>query len=641
MRRKARQATKAENRPRFWGRHAVAAALANPERDDRPIWVTPRAAPDFDIDPDIPVTFADAADLGRLVPRDAPHQGIVAEVERLPDIWLGDLLDEAEDGPAAAGARSGHRPAQCRRDPALGRRVRRARHRHAGPARAARIRRARQGGERRAGDGALGARRQPRAALDEIAEAGFWRVGLTGEAEMTLARRSARRGSRWCSAPRAKACGRIPAHCDALARLPISDRIESLNVSNAAAIALYAASGRLQSRLRLRPTVVIAREAATDRATGYRGDVTPNGKIVLRFRGTPPHPAEPKAAGQVTGFLAHELFHLWNARDGDFPADEAWVHEGSADYYSWLAVAAVWPQELKLEDRLQQAANSCRAFGGTRPVAQLNPRLRYSCGALAHWIVDVAARNASSGARTGFDLWAQLVRPGRDYTLAELREKVAELAPLASQPIADFIQTGWDWPKLARSLAAAGADVQGGEPGAQAMRFAAGRAIGRELCDGFSGAGWSEADGVYLTGEGCGDLGGRISVQEIGGADPMKDTQRVYDIVARACAEQAKLDLVLRGSGDPVRRTIRWQPAPPDRRLVRRDLDLEAVISEAVSSRSSSSRLIGLSLSAHSGSTWTWQVAQDRQPPHKASSSSKPCSRIFSITLQPARAATS
>ena len=32
----------------------------------------------------------------------------------------------------------------------------------------------------------------------------------------------------------------VEAHCDALARLPICDRIESLNVSNAAAVALYA-----------------------------------------------------------------------------------------------------------------------------------------------------------------------------------------------------------------------------------------------------------------------------------------------------------------------------------------------------------------------------------------------------------------
>ena len=97
MRRKARQATKPENRPRFWGRHAVAAALANPERRIVRIWATREAAAEYEIDRAVPVTFADVADLGRMVPRDAPHQGIVAEVERLDDILLADLLDLAED----------------------------------------------------------------------------------------------------------------------------------------------------------------------------------------------------------------------------------------------------------------------------------------------------------------------------------------------------------------------------------------------------------------------------------------------------------------------------------------------------------------------------------------------------------------
>jgi 23S rRNA (guanosine2251-2'-O)-methyltransferase len=78
-----------------------------------------------------------------------------------------------------------------------------------------------------------------------MAEAGYWRVGLAGEAEATLAEAMP-------AGPLALVFGaegegirqNVAAHCDALARLPISNAMESLNVSNAAAIALYAAAMR-------------------------------------------------------------------------------------------------------------------------------------------------------------------------------------------------------------------------------------------------------------------------------------------------------------------------------------------------------------------------------------------------------------
>ena len=245
MRRKARQATKAENRPRFWGRHAVAAALANPDREVLRIWVTREAAPDFDLPPGVPMTFADAADLGRLVPRDAPHQGIVADVERLEDILLADLLDHPPErrpilvldqvtdphnvGAILRSAAAFDALALVTQD------------RHAPPE---------SGALAKAASGALETVPWVRVvnlarALDDMADAGFWRIGLAGEAETMLA--DALGPSRVALVLGAEGEGmrhNTAQHCDALARLPISERMESLNVSNAAAIALYAAASQ-------------------------------------------------------------------------------------------------------------------------------------------------------------------------------------------------------------------------------------------------------------------------------------------------------------------------------------------------------------------------------------------------------------
>ena len=242
MRRKARQATKAENRPRFWGRHAVAAALANPDRQIHRIWITREAAAQYDIPSAIPVTYADGADLGRLVPRDAPHQGIVAEVERLDDLLLADLLDQAGDGRPLLVLDQVTDPhnvgAILRSAAAFGALGIVTQDRHAPPE---------SGALAKAASGALEAMPWVRVvnlarALDDIAAAGFWRIGLTGEADQTLA--EALGPARVALVLGAEGEGmrqNTEAHCDALARLPITG-IESLNVSNAAAVALYAAT---------------------------------------------------------------------------------------------------------------------------------------------------------------------------------------------------------------------------------------------------------------------------------------------------------------------------------------------------------------------------------------------------------------
>ena len=107
----------------------------------------------------------------------------------------------------AAGARPGHRSAQCRRDPALGGRLRSDWDRHSGPPFAARGRSHRQGGVGRARARALGESRQPGAGTGRDRRAGFWKIGLAGDADTDLKDALGPSGWRWCSVPKAQACG--------------------------------------------------------------------------------------------------------------------------------------------------------------------------------------------------------------------------------------------------------------------------------------------------------------------------------------------------------------------------------------------------------------------------------------------------
>lgn len=233
--------------PRLYGRHPVIAALANPRRTVRKIWGTRDALSALELPPVLPIVYSDVADLGRMVPGDAPHQGIVAEVEPLEDVWLGDILEDgAEDNRPILVLDQVTDPhnvgAIFRSAAAFDALAIITQDRHAPPE---------SGVLARAASGALEIVPWVRVvnlarALDEIAEAGYWRIGLDGSAGETLGQ-ALKGASKVALVLGAEGDGlrhNSMAHCDMLAKLPISPRMESLNVSNAAAIALYAATNR-------------------------------------------------------------------------------------------------------------------------------------------------------------------------------------------------------------------------------------------------------------------------------------------------------------------------------------------------------------------------------------------------------------
>ena len=197
----------------------------------------------LDLPPVIPATFCDVADLGRLVPMDAPHQGLVAEVEPLPEMWLGDLLDKGQDD---------RRPLvvldQVTDPHNVGAVLRSAaafdalglvtQDRNSAPE---------SGALARAASGALEQVPWVRVvnlarALDEISEAGFWRIGLTGKTNKTLAQTLGTARVALVFGSEGEGMRRLTGDkCDEIARIPLSGTVPCLNLSVATGVCLFEA----------------------------------------------------------------------------------------------------------------------------------------------------------------------------------------------------------------------------------------------------------------------------------------------------------------------------------------------------------------------------------------------------------------
>lgn len=230
----------------LWGIHPVMAALANPDRKIQRICVTKNAAARLNEIGQLPTAPEELLpkQIDDLLPRDAVHQGMAILSAPLPDLVIEDIahldrvvvFDQLTD-PHNIGAifRSasafgfGAAILQTKNVPAL------------------------TGVAAKTAAGALESVKEVRVvnisrAIDALKDTGFHVVGLDGDGDVSLveAVTGAQKLAIVIGAEGSGMRQGVAASCDQIASIPISNAMESLNASNAAAIAFYEAS-RVQS----------------------------------------------------------------------------------------------------------------------------------------------------------------------------------------------------------------------------------------------------------------------------------------------------------------------------------------------------------------------------------------------------------
>jgi len=223
----------------IFGKHAVLAALGNPKRSAVRLLSAGKPDPEITAKARVRVQAISPQELSRLLPRDAVHQGLALEVEPLRDNDIKDLkpksgknlvlvLDQVTD-PHNVGA-------IFRTAAAFGVKAILTQDRHA-PEESGVLAKAASG----ALDGVPWVRVTNLArALDDLFEMGYWRIGLEGTAKKTLKEVDMGDNLVLIVGAEGKGLRHLTAEkCDLLVKIPIGGAMESLNVSNAAAIALY------------------------------------------------------------------------------------------------------------------------------------------------------------------------------------------------------------------------------------------------------------------------------------------------------------------------------------------------------------------------------------------------------------------
>ena len=223
----------------LWGTHAVCAAISNPDREIESLIATENAAKRAELTGH---TVQTGKEIAARLPAGAVHQGIAARAKPIPSPTLEELMDAAPARIAVLDQLEDPRNmgAIFRSAAAFGIEAIILQTRHSPPIK---------GVTAKTAAGAIETVKEVRVVniartLEKLADAGWLTVGLSGEGQTSLSE-AVSGESRLVLVLGAEGAGLrrgVEKACQRLARIPMLDQMESLNVSAAAAIAFYEAA---------------------------------------------------------------------------------------------------------------------------------------------------------------------------------------------------------------------------------------------------------------------------------------------------------------------------------------------------------------------------------------------------------------
>lgn len=132
------------------------------------------------------------------------------------------------------------------------------------------------------------------------------------------------------------------------------------------------------------PTLILGADLSSNLAPRVRADAGWRNTVFARFYGSPWRSYNTGADHQIRMLFAHELIHLWIGKQASFKPGQPWLHEGAAEYLSYLLInQGARPNSRAMLRQVSRKLKACDYLKGG------SFRSEYDCGFVLYWLIDL------------------------------------------------------------------------------------------------------------------------------------------------------------------------------------------------------------------------------------------------------------